>query len=603
MTPHYVAFGILAGTFVIAELDLGLYALAAFGLPVLMLWIAEKQYLDRSRATVTELRAANDELEATNAQLHGLLEREPRAARPRCSTPTCRRSPRWRARSRRRTRIRAATPSGSPTSRWCSAAELGFDESKLPAINVGAIIHDIGKIGVPDAILLKPGPLDPDEFAEMRRHPEMSSYIVAELDLPADRQADGPQPPRALRRRRLPRRPRRRGDPAGRADPHRRRRPRRDDQRPALPQRAAARGGLAEISDKTRQPVLPDGRRGPRPGHGPRRRTSGRSSRRPSPRPKPRSRSEPPETCASRPPLTGSKLRLGRMSHQVGPACRPMGRHLRQRGPLGKGVPPVSATLDSAGAESSPPSWSRCSSSLDSSSFAPTTAGRRRRSRPRAISGPHAAGTSPLGQPRGHRPDRQVEVIVQLASGHRRRGGPRPDHRRRRQITRELPIIDGIGAKLDAADAQRPGHEPGRSTRSRSTPRSKSQGTSFDDRLVTSYNESIRARQGLERRLHRQGRRRRRHRHRHPGRPPDFRTRAPTPASRVIATAVVNPGASNAKRHPRPRHPHRRPDRRRRRPRGRPATRCRPVRRRRARREPDRGQGRRRGGQHHASST
>ena len=45
------------------------------------------------------------------------------------------------------------------------AADLGFDESKLPAINVGAIIHDIGKIGVPDAILPKPGPLDPDEFA------------------------------------------------------------------------------------------------------------------------------------------------------------------------------------------------------------------------------------------------------------------------------------------------------------------------------------------------------------------------------------------------------------------------------------------------------
>ena len=46
-------------------------------------------------------------------------------------------------------------------------------------------MHDIGKIGVPDALLLKPGPLDPDERREIERHPEISSYILAELDMPA----------------------------------------------------------------------------------------------------------------------------------------------------------------------------------------------------------------------------------------------------------------------------------------------------------------------------------------------------------------------------------------------------------------------------------
>ena len=185
MTPHYVAFGILAATFVIAELDLGLYAIAVFALPVVMLWIAEKQYLDRSRATVTGLREANDELEAKNAQLHGLLgenrELIESMQRSYLSTIT----------SLART-VEAKDPyTSGHTERVADialvlAAELGFDESRLPAINVGAIIHDIGKIGVPDAILLKPGPLDPDEFAEMRRHPEVSSYIVGELDLPVE---------------------------------------------------------------------------------------------------------------------------------------------------------------------------------------------------------------------------------------------------------------------------------------------------------------------------------------------------------------------------------------------------------------------------------
>lgn len=65
------------------------------------------------------------------------------------------------------------------------ARQLGFDETQLRAIEVGAIIHDIGKVGIPDEILLKPGPLDPDETREMRRHPELSSYIVADLELPA----------------------------------------------------------------------------------------------------------------------------------------------------------------------------------------------------------------------------------------------------------------------------------------------------------------------------------------------------------------------------------------------------------------------------------
>ena len=185
MTPHYVAFGALAGLFAIAELDLGLYALAAFALPVLMLWIAEKQYLDRSRSTVTGLREANDQLEAKNAQLEHLLDENREllssVQRSYLSTIT----------SLART-VEAKDPyTSGHTERVADialmlAAELGYEESKLPAINVGAIIHDIGKIGVPDSILLKPGPLDPDEFAEMRRHPEMSSYIVAELDLPIE---------------------------------------------------------------------------------------------------------------------------------------------------------------------------------------------------------------------------------------------------------------------------------------------------------------------------------------------------------------------------------------------------------------------------------
>lgn len=64
------------------------------------------------------------------------------------------------------------------------AEELGFAGDELDAIFVGALIHDIGKITVPDRILLKPGPLEPEELAHIRRHPEASTVLLEGLDLP-----------------------------------------------------------------------------------------------------------------------------------------------------------------------------------------------------------------------------------------------------------------------------------------------------------------------------------------------------------------------------------------------------------------------------------
>jgi putative nucleotidyltransferase with HDIG domain len=183
MAPHYLVFGLISGTFIIAEAHLGAYTFAIFGLPVVTLWIAEKQYLDRSRANVTELREKNDELQGANASMRRLLgdnqQLLKRMHRSYLSTITSL------ARA-----VEAKDPyTSGHTERVAGivlilAEELGFDETQLRAVEVGAIIHDIGKVGIPDEILLKPGPLDPDEVLEMRKHPELSSYIVADLELP-----------------------------------------------------------------------------------------------------------------------------------------------------------------------------------------------------------------------------------------------------------------------------------------------------------------------------------------------------------------------------------------------------------------------------------
>lgn len=60
-------------------------------------------------------------------------------------------------------------------------ARLGLSGPALDALYRGGIIHDIGKIGVPDAILLKPGPLNAQELQAMRRHPIIGETIVAPL--------------------------------------------------------------------------------------------------------------------------------------------------------------------------------------------------------------------------------------------------------------------------------------------------------------------------------------------------------------------------------------------------------------------------------------
>jgi putative nucleotidyltransferase with HDIG domain len=55
---------------------------------------------------------------------------------------------------------------------------MGFDGEDLVHIRRGALLHDIGKMGIPDSILLKPGALTKDEWAVMRRHPEFAYQML-----------------------------------------------------------------------------------------------------------------------------------------------------------------------------------------------------------------------------------------------------------------------------------------------------------------------------------------------------------------------------------------------------------------------------------------
>ncbi|HEX9636294.1 MAG TPA: HD domain-containing phosphohydrolase [Acidobacteriota bacterium] len=59
------------------------------------------------------------------------------------------------------------------------ARVMGLPSATLVDIDRGALLHDIGKIGIPDAILLKPSALSPEEWTVMRRHPEIGYRILS----------------------------------------------------------------------------------------------------------------------------------------------------------------------------------------------------------------------------------------------------------------------------------------------------------------------------------------------------------------------------------------------------------------------------------------
>ena len=58
-------------------------------------------------------------------------------------------------------------------------AELGLDPARVEDLRVAGLLHDVGKIGISEEILVKDGPLSPSEWEEMRRHPEMGHRMLA----------------------------------------------------------------------------------------------------------------------------------------------------------------------------------------------------------------------------------------------------------------------------------------------------------------------------------------------------------------------------------------------------------------------------------------
>jgi len=64
------------------------------------------------------------------------------------------------------------------------ARELGMSDAEVQAVRTAALLHDIGKLAVPEHILSKPGPLTAEEFQKVQAHPQVGADIIAAVPFP-----------------------------------------------------------------------------------------------------------------------------------------------------------------------------------------------------------------------------------------------------------------------------------------------------------------------------------------------------------------------------------------------------------------------------------
>ena len=154
----------------------GLYEIGIFALPVVVLQLAWRQYLAHMNRSVEELREKNNEL----VQLAGSLQ-----AANDTITATYRETldALITALDARDNEVQGHSYRVSVFSQEI-ATELGIqrDSPEFEAIARGALLHDVGKIGVRDAVLLKPGQLDASEWIEMKRHAEIGFGILHDVE-------------------------------------------------------------------------------------------------------------------------------------------------------------------------------------------------------------------------------------------------------------------------------------------------------------------------------------------------------------------------------------------------------------------------------------
>ncbi len=173
LLPHYVAFGAVAAAIALAYEAIGLYGLAVFALPLLLMRKTMAAYLGHTEKSTKKLREAAETIRSQNVSLeqaNRLLKERSTAAMESLSATVDARDAYTAGHSRRVQQLALAI-----------GRELGLSHAELDLLGQAALFHDIGKLAIPDAVLLKPSTLSSDEWSLMQRHADEGARIIDRL--------------------------------------------------------------------------------------------------------------------------------------------------------------------------------------------------------------------------------------------------------------------------------------------------------------------------------------------------------------------------------------------------------------------------------------
>jgi len=173
LLPHYVVYGFIGGVMALAYEAVNLLALAVFAVPLLLMRKTQEAYLKHTHRSAQKLRQAAETIQSQNVSLemaNKLLKERSTAAMESLSATVDARDSYTAGHSRRVQQLALAI-----------GRELGLSQVELDLLGHAALFHDIGKLAIPDAILLKPASLTPDEWSLMQRHAEEGARIIDRL--------------------------------------------------------------------------------------------------------------------------------------------------------------------------------------------------------------------------------------------------------------------------------------------------------------------------------------------------------------------------------------------------------------------------------------
>ncbi len=173
LLPHYIGYGVVAGVMAIAYHAAGLYALAVAVVPLLLMRKTQAAYLQHTQRSALKLREAAETIHSQNVSLekaNRLLRERSTAAMESLSATVDARDSYTAGHSRRVQRLALAI-----------GQEIGLSQPELDLLGHAALFHDIGKLAIPDSILLKPARLDAAEWGLMKRHSDEGARIIDRL--------------------------------------------------------------------------------------------------------------------------------------------------------------------------------------------------------------------------------------------------------------------------------------------------------------------------------------------------------------------------------------------------------------------------------------